>query len=132
VSSLLLDTTFLVDVERGGVDLDEVIADADDVAIAAITLAELLVGVRLASPRRKGPREEYVGDVMESVPIITYDVRVASEHADLLCYVRESGTPSGAHDLIIAATARATHRAVITADREAFSDLPGVVAIAHR
>ena len=39
MSLLLLDTTFLIDAERGGVDLDDAIDDADDVAIAAVTVA---------------------------------------------------------------------------------------------
>lgn len=37
MSLLLLDTTFLVDSERGDIDLDEVIGDDDDVAIAAVS-----------------------------------------------------------------------------------------------
>jgi predicted nucleic acid-binding protein len=45
LSLLLLDTTFLVDAERAGAELDALIADDDDVAIAAVTVAELLVGV---------------------------------------------------------------------------------------
>jgi tRNA(fMet)-specific endonuclease VapC len=44
MSLLLLDTTFLIDAERGGVDLDDAIADDDDVAISAVTVAELIVG----------------------------------------------------------------------------------------
>jgi predicted nucleic acid-binding protein len=36
------------------------------------------------------------------------------------------------HDLIIAATARATRRTVITADPGAFADLPGVSWRSHR
>ena len=45
LSRLLLDTTFLVDAERAGNDLDRMIRDEDDVAIAAISVAELSVGV---------------------------------------------------------------------------------------
>jgi tRNA(fMet)-specific endonuclease VapC len=132
MSLLLLDTTFLVDGERRGVDLDQAISDDDDVAISAVTVAELLVGVRLASERRREARAGYVNEVMESLPVIAYDRSVALEHAELLVAVREEGRPRGAHDLIVAATARATDRTVVTADREAFADLPGVVAISHR
>ena len=49
MTDLLLDTTFLVDAERAGDDLDDLIADEDDVAVAAITIAELRVGVELAT-----------------------------------------------------------------------------------
>jgi tRNA(fMet)-specific endonuclease VapC len=44
VSLLLLDTTFLIDAERDAAVLDELIGDEDDVAVAAVTVAELLVG----------------------------------------------------------------------------------------
>ncbi len=132
MSLLLLDTTFLIDAERGGVDLDDAIDDDDDVAIAAVTVAELLVGVKLASGRRRNARQTYVNEIVESLPIIAYDRDVAIEHADLLFAVRDQGRPRGAHDLLIAATARATNRTVVTADLEAFAGLPRVATVGHR
>jgi tRNA(fMet)-specific endonuclease VapC len=132
MSLLLLDTTFLIDVERGGIDLDDAIGDEDDVAIAAVTVAELLVGVSLASARRREARRTYVDEILASLPIIAYDRSVAVEHAELLVAVRRQGRPRGAHDLLIAATARATQRTVATADREAFAGLPGVATMSHR
>lgn len=131
MSRLLVDTTFLVDVERGGLAGDDAIGDDDDVAIAAVTVAELIVGVRLASPARRPARAAFVQAVVESIPVINYDTVVAREHAELLVAVRQQGRPRGAHDLLIAATARATKRTVVSADEEAFSDLPGVVAVSH-
>ena len=132
MSLLLLDTTFLIDAERGGVDLDQAIDDDDDVAIAAVTIAELLVGLRLATGKRRDARQAYVDGILESLPIIAYDLNVAVEHAELLVAVRGQGRPRGAHDLLIAATARATDRTIVTADQTAFTDLPGVAAISHR
>ena len=132
MSLLLLDTTFLIDAERGDVTLDDAIDDGDDVAIAAVTVAELLVGVRLASGKRRDARQVYVEEILESLPIIAYDRNVAVEHAELLVAVREQGRPRGAHDLLIAATARATDRTIVTADQEAFTDLPGVATVIHR
>lgn len=132
MSLLLLDTTFLIDAERGDVSLDNAIDDDADVAIAAVTVAELLVGVRLASGKRRDARRIYVEEILESLPIIAYDGNVAVDHAELLVAVREQGRPRGAHDLLIAATARATDRTIVTADQEAFIDLPGVATITHR
>jgi tRNA(fMet)-specific endonuclease VapC len=132
VGVVLLDTTFLIDAERGRLDLDEVIADDDDVAIAAATVAEILVGVELASEKHRPRREAFVDDMISSVPVIPYDLSVAAHHAKLLAAVKIGGRPRGAHDLIIAATARATNRKVITADPEAFGQLPGVDVAAHR
>lgn len=128
---VLLDTTFLIDTERDSGDLNSVIADEDDVAIAAITVAELLVGVELASRSHRERRELFLEDVVTSLPVIPYDLGIAHEHAALLAAVRRAGRPRGAHDLLIAATARATQRAVVTADASAFHDLPGVEVRSH-
>lgn len=132
MSLLLLDTTFLIDAERGGLELDAAIDDEDDVAIAAVSIAEMLVGVELASARYRPRREAFVEDVVSSIPIVPYDLSIASHHAKLLAAVKKAGRPRGAHDLIIAATARSTSRKVVTADPAAFSDLPGVDVHAHR
>lgn len=124
---LLLDTNFLIDAERAGAVLDSVIGDDDDVAIAAVTVAELLVGVQMAdTKRRRAARDAFVHDVLEAVPVISYDEEIARDHAELLVAVRRADRPRGAHDLIIAATARATGRTVLTGDGAAFADLPGV------
>jgi tRNA(fMet)-specific endonuclease VapC len=132
VTNLLLDTTFLVDAERAGDNLDALIADEDDVAVAAITIAELRVGVELASIANRPGRELFVDTVVAAIPVVDYDLTVAEVHAKLLADVRRRGRPRGAHDLIIAATARATGRVVLTADATAFSDLPDVAVRAHR
>jgi tRNA(fMet)-specific endonuclease VapC len=102
------------------------IDDDDDVAMAAVTAAELLVGVELAESRRRRGRERYVADVFATVPVEVYDLGVARVHARLLAHTRVSGRQRGAHDLIIAATASATDRIVLTVDAPGFADLPGV------
>ena len=132
MTRLLFDTTLLIDAERTGDDLDEVIDDDDDIAIAAITVAELRVGALLADRRRKASRSAYVDDIITTIPVIDYDLDVAEAHAELLVEVRSLGSPRGAHDLIIAATAKASDRTIITADRIAFRALPGVNVRAHR
>jgi tRNA(fMet)-specific endonuclease VapC len=131
VSLLLLDTTFLVDADRGGDQLDAVVADTDDVAIAAVTVAELRVGVELSSGKARRRRQDFLDGAIATVPVVSYDMAVAEAHAHLLVAVRQQGRPRGAHDLIIAATARATRRTVVTADTGAFSDLPDVTVRAH-
>jgi tRNA(fMet)-specific endonuclease VapC len=107
----------LVDAERGVVSLGEAIDDGDDVAVAAITVAELKVGVQLAKGRRRDKRERFVAAVLDVVSIEPCDLDVAEAHAALLAQVRRTGTPRGAHDLIIAATARARERQVVSSDQ---------------
>jgi tRNA(fMet)-specific endonuclease VapC len=115
----------LVDAERGGGALADAIEDGDDVAVAAITVAELRVGVQLAKGGRQEKRERFVAAVLDAVSVEVYDLEVAEAHAALLAYVRRTGTPRGAHDLIIAATARARDRQVVSFDGS-FAELPGI------
>jgi tRNA(fMet)-specific endonuclease VapC len=123
---LILATTILIAGERGQARLDDLIGDKDDVVIAAITVAELLVGVELADEANRSRRRALVDSVVAAVPVEDYDLEVARSHAQLLAHTRRSGRPRGAHDLVIAATALARNRVVVTADRDGFTDLPGV------
>jgi tRNA(fMet)-specific endonuclease VapC len=127
-----LDTTFLIDAERVGGALDDVIDDNDDVAMATITVAELRVGVELCRGKTRMSRQKFLDDVFANVPMIDYDLDVADAHAQLLVFVRQQGRPRGAHDLVIAATALASQRTVLTADQKAFADLPGIELRLHR
>jgi tRNA(fMet)-specific endonuclease VapC len=132
LSRLLLDTTFLVDADRSKAPLDDLIADDDEVAIAAITLAELLVGVSLADQAHQAVRQRFVKEVKDTIPIVNYDATVAAAHAELLVAVRRKGRPRGAHDLIIAATANVTQRDLVSADSSAYEGLPGLTVRSHR
>ncbi|GAA4204636.1 PIN domain-containing protein [Microbispora amethystogenes] len=126
---LILDTGVLIAAERGKASVDTVIGDADDIAIAAITVAELLVGVELADETRHAPRQAFVDEVLALIPVEEYTTDVARIHARLMAHVRRQGKARGAYDLLIAATAAATARTVITMDSSAaFDDLPGVRA----
>jgi tRNA(fMet)-specific endonuclease VapC len=126
LARLILDTTILIDAERGAAELDELIADEDDVSIAAITAAELMLGVELADKRRRRARERYVHDVLATIPVESYDLEAAQAHATLLAHTHRTGRARSAHDLIIAATALARERIVVTADSRGFVDLPGI------
>ena len=101
-------------------------------AIAAVTAAELRVGVLLSAGRTRAVRLAFLQDVLAVIPVLDYDRAVAEVHAELLVHVRHQGRPRGAHDLIIAATARAASRTVVSADGAAFTDLPGVQVQTHR
>lgn len=128
---LILDTGILIAVERGKLTIDHVIREDDDLAIAAITVAELLVGVELADEDQRQRRQDLVDDLLSALPIEPYGYGTARAHARLLAHVKRAGRPRGAHDLIIAATAVATGRSVLTSDAAAsWTDLPEVSAVA--
>lgn len=121
---LILDTGVLIGIERGALGAD-VVAAEDDVAISAITASELLVGVELGAGAG-GPRRTFVEGILARTQTLAFGLDTAREHAMLAAHTRRGGRPRGAHDLLIAATAHATGRTVLTTDARAFDDLPGV------
>lgn len=69
--------------------------------------------------------------MLDVIPVLPYDAEVAVVHADLLAETQRAGRARGAHDIIIAATARAANRTVVTADPKGFDGLTGVSATAY-
>ncbi|MGI8880801.1 MAG: PIN domain-containing protein [Jatrophihabitans sp.] len=127
---LIVDTGVLIASERARIKLSAAIDQDDDLVIAAVTVAELRTGVELASEAHRAARSEFLARVLDTLPVEPYELPTAEAHGRLLAHVHRSGTKRGAHDLIIAATAVATSRTVITTDRNAhFDDLPGVTGI---
>lgn len=127
MARLILDTGVLVEAVRGRLDVAAITA-GDDVALPAVVLAEYLAGVLLddAAARRAAQRA-FLDDLLEVVPVEDYTAAVVEHHAALLAHVRRSGRRRGAHDLVIAATARAADRVLVTTDaRGGFEELPGV------
>jgi tRNA(fMet)-specific endonuclease VapC len=125
---LILDTNVLIAYERG--TIDRVALDTDELAVAAVSIAEYRVGIELAdSPARAADRARALIAITSAVDVLDYTEGTAACHARLIAHTRRSGTPRGAHDLIIAAHALQSDRIVLTFDAKArFSDLPGVSA----
>ncbi|MEV0367247.1 PIN domain-containing protein [Nocardia fusca] len=126
---LILDTGVLIAYERG--TIDRTVYDADDLAIAAVTVAEFRVGIELAdTAERAAQRSRRLALLLADLDILEYTDATATRHAQLLAQVRRSGRPRGAHDLIIAAHAAETGRTVVSLDTKAkFGDLDGITAI---
>ena len=126
---LILDTNVLIAYERG--TLGRAALDEDELAIASVSVAEYRVGIELAdTPERAADRARALAIITSVIDVMDYTATTAAHHGRLLAHVRKSGTPRGAHDLIIAAHAAETGRAVVSKDAKArFNDLPGVTVI---
>ena len=122
---VILDTGALIAIERGNLDVDAVLG-TDDAAIASVTAMELLVGVERADEARKQARSVRVEAVLASLPIEDYTLSVARIHARLAVQAMSAGKQRSAYDLMIAATAAATNRILLTTDAKAeFNQLAG-------
>jgi len=127
---LILDTNVLIAYERG--TIDRAALDGDELAIAAVSVAEYRVGIELAdTPERAADRARALVAITSSVDVLDYSEVTAAYHARLIAHARRVGKPRGAHDLIIAAHALQSDRIILSLDANArFADLPGVSATA--
>ena len=123
---LILDTGVLVATVRGRA----AVPDDADIAIPAVAIAEYHAGVHLdPDAGRQAARRHSSTRSWLFYPVCDYDRNVAEHHADLLADTARAGRHRGPHDLIIAATARATARTILTTDVQArFDELPDVDA----
>ena len=126
---LILDTNVLIPYERGAIDRSAL--DADELSVAAVSVAEYRVGIELAdTPGRAADRARALVAITSAVDVLDYTEATAAYHARLIAHTRRTGTPRGAHDLIIAAHALQSARIILAFDAKArFGDLPGVNAI---
>ena len=125
----LIDSSVLIDVERGRVVLGVLLEGRGDrgVAMAAITAAELLHGVhRLRASKRKTRAEAVVETLLSSIPVIPFDLVCARAHARLGAELARRGITVGTHDLMIGATALARGFSIVTRDQRSFARIPGL------
>jgi predicted nucleic acid-binding protein len=81
---ILIDSSSLIAAERGELDLEAALAgDLDDeIAIAAISASELLHGLhRLKGGLKQARAERFVERLLDTVPVIPFDLDVARVHA---------------------------------------------------
>jgi predicted nucleic acid-binding protein len=126
---LILDTNILIAYERGTIDRSAL--DDDELAVAAVSIAEYRVGIELAdTAARAADRSRSLSAMMSVLDVLDYTESTAVHHARLIAASRRIGRHRGAHDLIIAAHAAETGRIIFSRDSKArFADLPGVLAM---
>lgn len=130
--AVLIDTSVLIDIERGRTDL-EAPFDDEDRAISAVTASELLHGVHRATRAHvRARRQAFVEHILAALDPIPIDLRVARAHAAAWAQLDAAGTRIGAHDLWIAATALAHGYAVVTDNVRDFARVPGLTVVQPR
>jgi predicted nucleic acid-binding protein len=103
---LVVDTSALVDAERGGADVVEAFAALGvPGVIPAIVFAELLVGVHLAGGRRRSARRDKLNALVEVLPVVDFGRDTAERWAEVAASLRRRGQTIASNDLQVAATA---------------------------
>lgn len=125
----LIDSSVIVAAERGQLaisGLHQRLAQ-ETVALAAITVSELLHGVHRAdTTARRKQRAEFVEGLLERISVLPFDLAVARTHAAIWADMARSGSSIGAHDLQIAATALTFKLSVATRNEREFRRVDGL------
>jgi tRNA(fMet)-specific endonuclease VapC len=130
--AFVVDTSAVIGMERSGHPIDVAFASDPDfkLAISALTVSELLEGVyRAPSGERREQRRRYIETVLDRLPIFDFNLAVAWNHLRLRADLSQTGTPIGAHDAIIAATALTIGAGIITENVREFERVPGIRVI---
>jgi tRNA(fMet)-specific endonuclease VapC len=125
---VVLDTSVIVEADRGRLDLGGYLRDRDDdaVAISAITASELLRGVLAADAAHAARRTRLVEGVLRELTVAPFDLDTARIHARLWADLAQRGRLIGAHDLQIAATALTLGYRLVTMNQREFERVPGL------
>jgi predicted nucleic acid-binding protein len=123
----ILDTSVFIADEQGRSLVRERLPE--EVAVSIVTLAELMLGVHLASSEEvRGQRLATLRGIESAYVALPIDDRVAGSFAQLVASARRTGHRPKVQDCWIAATAHAHRVAIYTQDAD-FDDIPGVEVV---
>ena len=128
--AVVIDTCVLIDAELGrALDLSVLTGGRDEEAyISVITASELLHGVyRARTDGERARRGSFVESILQVIPILSADLRVARAHAQLWAEMAAKGETIAQHDLWIAATAVAYGYRLATTNVRDFARVPGLI-----
>jgi tRNA(fMet)-specific endonuclease VapC len=128
---LMVDTNVFIRFEKIGKPIDfSSWESSQKVYISALIVSELLMGVHRANTEeRRQRRSAFVEAVISGVGVLDFTVPAARVHAEIHAELAKKGQMVGAHDLIIAATARCHDLSVLTDNVQEFSRVPGLRVI---
>jgi tRNA(fMet)-specific endonuclease VapC len=128
--AFLIDTSVLVDAERGGTALQRVPRDEEH-SISVITVSELLHGIHRAEDGpRQMQRQAFVEQVLVELEALSVTIDVVRVHAGTWAELEAAGEMIGVHDLWIAATALSQGLQVATTNAREFERVPGLSVLA--
>jgi tRNA(fMet)-specific endonuclease VapC len=97
------------------------------VYISVVTVSELLMGVHRANTEeRRRRRSIFVEAAVARVSVLDFTLGSARIHAEIYAELAKKGQMIGAHDLIIAATARYHGLSILTENVDEFTRVPGL------
>jgi len=121
----LIDTSIFVGVESGRLDISKI---PDEVAVPTPTIAELELGVLMASDVEARQRRLTTLQFANSLIPVPIDAGVGRAWAGLVAQLRATGQRAPINDTWIAATAIANDMVVVTQDAD-YDNMPGIKVV---
>ena len=121
----LLDTCAVIDLVRGNQSTVNQVKSKSpaEVYISSITAFELGYGL-VQNPDVKSHSKEVVRSFLSEVNILSFSTEEADMAAQLRYSLKIAGTPIGAYDILIAATAKVSDYVLVTSKIKEFQRIP--------
>ena len=117
----LLDTNTVIYFFKGmGCVSENLLARApSEIGVSSVTLYEL--GIGLAKSRRQRQRQQQLGEFVDAITVIPFDVGEAQAAAALRAELEQRGQPIGPLDTLLAGTALAHRLTFVTHNTREFA-----------
>ncbi len=127
---LLLDTNIVSYWMRGDIQILKQLKRQKpcDMAISAITLAEVLYGIK-KSASRKRERQKKIDAICGQLDVLPFDKQATVQYAVIRTDLEKKGIPISERDLQIAAIAMANGLCVVTHNIKEFARIPDLQVV---
>jgi predicted nucleic acid-binding protein len=127
-----LDTTILVDLERGvqsaKAEIERLLSESYRLATTTITTFEMAFGAHKSKKRNV----ESLVALVRDLDVWDFDLDSSFLAGDLLCKLESKGTPIGYRDVFIASIAMVNRCTdIVTKNTKDFSRIPGIRALPY-
>lgn len=126
----LLDTSAYSAYFRGHSGVVQEVRTTDAILLSAVVLGELHAGFARGAHRERNKQELQAFMTSPRVSTLNIDAETALRYAEILTFLRQSGTPIPTNDIWIAASAMQAGATVITTDSH-FGKIPHVLSSLH-
>ena len=127
---LLIDTSVLVDGQRGHLDLFRWLKGIEAAAVPSVVLAEYLVGVHAVHDGRKSAEgRKYFDEVVAHLPVEDFGAEAAATFGEVFGGLRKKGISLDPYDAMIAAMALSLGAGVATSNVRHFAQVPGLTVV---